>query len=368
MSFGESKYVSIGDLLTSGSGVVTRIAEGHLPPCQSRQLLTSSDGELSYQREKALRLPAIDLFLSTGIELHSDFTPYRDGLPVTSDRLFPDYVQRYFKDGLVRGFANVEEVREVDAPVFCVSHFNMRTYGHFLLEVLPKVLLVKELQQAGLKIPIVFPSDAGPIFNIVTQICGSDGVLPYESRREILRPQSVIFPSMMISPDYRGHMHNVFVSLIRQLALQYSITPSTSMVPGPRLFLSRSKWRKGYRTAANEDELYAIAAEYGFELVHPQDLTWSDQVRMFYGASHVISAYDSALHGTLFCQAGTKVISLGRVNDLQNGIAASLCHEIDFLHPVKGEISLYDPFAPKRQFYEIDPMQLRSHLDGVFTG
>jgi hypothetical protein len=365
-------YVSINNLLVGDTDAVTRIAEGHSPPCQPQPLWPLSDEELSYQsksdsRAEALRLPHLELFSFTNVELRSDFTPYRYDVPLTDERIFPEYVKRYFDTGLVRGFADVQVVREVDVTAFCVSHFNMRTYGHFLLEIFPKVLLANELQRAGFKIPIIFPSDAGPISDIVKHLCESELLLSYESKREILRPSSVIMPSMMISGDYRGHLHNVFVALIRRLAFQYSISPSEAVIPGPRLFLSRTKW-KGYRTATNEAELFKVAADYGFELVHPQDLDWSGQVKMFYGASHVISAYDSALHGAMFCQAGTKIISLGRVNELQEGIASSLGHEIGFLHPVKGEISLYDPDAPKPQNYEIDPVQLRHQLDLVMQG
>jgi capsular polysaccharide biosynthesis protein len=356
--------VSVDNIITSGVDAVARVAGGHLPPGSPRYLWSVADEVSLHQSGTTLRLPPIELFTFTNVELRSNYTPYRDGVPLADECLFPEYIKRYFDNGLAREAIDVSGVREADGAVFCVSQFNMRTYGHFLLEVFPKILLVNEMQRAGFKIPLAFPSDAGPISSIVTHICKSGDLLPYESQREILRPSAVILPSLMISSDYRGYMHNIFIALIRRLSLQFSVSLSATKLPGPKLFLSRTKW-KGYRTATNEAELYDVAADYGFELVHPQDLDWSDQIRMFYGASHVISAYDSALHGTMFCQAGTRIISLGRVNGLQEGIASSLGHEIGFLHPVKGEISLYDPDAPKPQNYEIDSVQLRRRLDDL---
>ena len=112
-----------------------------------------------------------------------------------------------------------------------------------------------------------------------------------------------------------------------------------------------------------------MAAEYGFELVHPQDLPWPDQIRMFYCASHVISAYDSALHGTLFCPAGAKIILLGRVNSIQEAIGDSLGHELGFIDPVQGELTPVDPSVPlKPQFYEISTAELRRRLDSISMG
>jgi len=112
-----------------------------------------------------------------------------------------------------------------------------------------------------------------------------------------------------------------------------------------------------------------VAAEYGFELVHPQDLPWPDQIRMFYCASHVISAYDSALHGTLFCPVGAKIISLGRVNSIQEAIGDSLGHELGFIDPAQGELTPVDPSVPlKPQFYEISTAELRRRLDSISMG
>jgi capsular polysaccharide biosynthesis protein len=257
-------------------------------------------------------------------------------------------------------------VRNVGVPAFCVSHFQMGTYGHFLTEVLPKVLLARALQRAGLKIPIAFPSDAGAASTIVAMLCGPDGLLQYESRRECLSLSAAVLPSMMMASSHR--MHDIFVAATRMLALEFALAPSAPKVPGPRLFLSRSKWEGG-RTLNNEAELFGVAAAYRFELVHPQDLPWPDQVRMFYCASHVISAYDSALHGTLFCPAGAKIISLGRVNGIQEGIGDSFGHELGFLDPVLGELTPFDPSVPpKPQFYEISSAELRRRLDSISMG
>ena len=124
--------------------------------------------------------------------------PYSGGFPVSSGLIFPRYVKHYLDHGF-RGIADVHEVRNVGVPAFCVSHFQLSTYGHFLMEVLPKVLLARGLQRAGMKIPIAFPSDVGAASAIVAMLCGPDGLLQYESRRECLKLSAAVLPSMMTS-------------------------------------------------------------------------------------------------------------------------------------------------------------------------
>jgi O-antigen biosynthesis protein WbqL len=338
---------------------MSRIAPGHAPPNRLRRLWPLSEVDSATVLE-AMPVPPVWLIALPDTELRSDYMPYKGGLPVTSEVVFPRYVEAYFDLGH-RSIAPVIEARYVDVPVFCVSHFNMATYGHFLMEVLPKLLLVRALQRAGLKVPLAFPSDAGAVSTIVATLFEPDELLFYESRRESLTLRMAVLPSMMTS-NFR--MHDIFVAATKLLPLEFAFAPSALQVLRPRIFLSRSKW-KGYRTLTNEAELFELAAGYGFELVHPQDLPWPDQVLMYFSASHVISAYDSALHGTLFCPAGTRIIALGRVNGFQEAIGDSLGHELGFLDSVRGELAPYNPAAPKPQFYDISASELRRRLDVV---
>lgn len=140
----KAKHVPVADLLTTRDAAVAQVAAGHPAPGPLRWLWPEQDGQPTGESE-AEPLPPIELFALADVELHSNRTPYRGGVPVTSERVYPKYVKRYFDGGFVQGFADVQGVREAGVPAFCISHFNMTTYGHFLMEVLPKVLLARSL-------------------------------------------------------------------------------------------------------------------------------------------------------------------------------------------------------------------------------
>ena len=335
----------------------TEIAPGHAARNVLRPLWSDAASEQWSSEMGSDPMPAIRIVGVPDVELGSNFLPHSDDAPVLVPGVQPRYVGIHHELGLVPKPVAANRLRLVDEPAFCVSHFNMRIYGHFLVEVLPKILLALALRESGVAARIAFPSDAGRVSGIVKALCPAESLLLYESKTERIRLRASLHPSMMFYPQ----MHELFVALVKLLLLRMGVTQGPA-IAGRRVFLSRQNWR-GLRTLTNEAELFEVAAGYGFQLVHPQELPWLDQVRMFAGVSHVVGAYSSALHGTIFSPAEAKIVSLGRVNYVQDGISLSLGHSVGYINPCAGECRPFDKLAPKRQNYEIDPAELRARLD-----
>jgi Glycosyltransferase 61 len=367
-AFGKLRAGSLHDLLDAREPTALRLCQGH-GAWGAPSYLWSDNLSQTYldEDDDSLPLPAIDLIALPDVELRSDFMGYKDDQLICDSALFPPYVAKFYEDGVVEdyfGFPQVDDVRSIDEPVFCLSHFNMRTYGHFLLEVLPKLLLARELWRLGFRVRVAFPTDAPPVSAIVELLLDGDQLLPYESKSERLRAPVAIFPSLSGSLSGRQKQHGWIVSAIWRLAAALSLLHTPASIAGKRLFLSRSHVQS-FRTLTNEAEAFSIAAQYGFELVHPQELRWDDQVRMFFHASHVIGIESSALHGAMFCQPGTSVIALGRVNGIQAAIAACFGHSVGYVMPSEGTISDLSHGTP-RQTFGIDPRELKRRLDMIF--
>jgi O-antigen biosynthesis protein WbqL len=343
-----SKLIAASDLADA------LLAPGCAPAMRLQALWPDAGMERDRPRIEGAVLPPVRVLAIPDVEMRSNFLAYKNGAPVCIIDIYPDYIARYHAAGLVPPARSVDGLRIVEEPAFCVSHFNMTIYGHFLLEVLPKVLLARALQDQGFPARIVFPADAGPITEIVRTLCPEESLLLYESAQERLALRRSLHPGIMFSDQ----MHPMFVAMVRSLAERFAPGQAAS----DRIFLSRQKW-SGYRTLTNEADVFAAASDFGFRLVHPQEMQWPDQVRMFAGASHVISAFDSALHGTMFSPSGATIIGLSRVNELQDGISASLGHRIGYLAPSAGAVSKYNPMAPEpRQMYQVDPGELARKL------
>lgn len=78
---------------------------------------------------------------------------------------------------------------------------------------------------------------------------------------------------------------------------------------GVGLYLSRRHLQR--ETVENEEEIEEIFKAHGFDVVHPQELPFSEQVRMVNGASVVAGLGGSAMHLGVFLRKGSLQINLG---------------------------------------------------------
>lgn len=313
------------------------------------------------ENDQILPAPPIELTAIPDVELKSDFMAYHRGQPLVLPDFYPSYVGQRYDPDQVNAYCvpAVDWTREFDEPVVFVSNWSMQTYGHFLLEVLPKILLYKTLRTAGMRAKLAFPSDAAYVSVIINQILQPDEIIFYQSTQETLRVPLAIFPSVPVSESF--HLHSWYASAIWNFAAGIAHAERQKKLPGPRLFLSRQHVT-GFRTLSNEAEVFSVASDYGFELVHPQELQWLEQVAMFFAATHVIGADNSALHAAMFCRPGTKIVSLGRVHNIQGAIASVFGHAIGYVMPSVGHLGAWTA-GGSPQFYEVDATELRWRLD-----
>ena len=349
-------------LAATGEGAGIRLWSGH-PAHTTPNFIAPSYRPPTSLSDHPRAVPPIELHSFADVELRSDHMPYAAGVPITDTRLYPTYVAHYYAEDLIRTFSfpTVDTVRVLDEPIFCITHFNMLTYGHFLLEVLPKLLVCKRLRATGRAKPrIAFPVNNLLWKSIVQTVCSPEELVPYDDSRERLRVPVAMIPSVGVSLDF----HDVAIEEIVQLARGMCLQPRSQRLPGPRIFLSRERVTGSYRKLTNEAQLFDVASEFGFELVHPQDLPWEDQVCMFQQASHVIGEFTSALHGAMFALQGTKVVSLGWLrHDVQTSIAAAFGHTIGYILPRSGKIPEFDPWWTEVETFEISADDLRNCLE-----
>lgn len=75
---------------------------------------------------------------------------------------------------------------------------------------------------------------------------------------------------------------------------------------GRKLLLSRALTSR--RRIANEEELFALMAPAGYELVHPERLSVAEQVALFAQASHIAGSGGAALTNMIFMPPGGRVL------------------------------------------------------------
>ncbi|MDB5457114.1 MAG: capsular polysaccharide biosynthesis protein, partial [Caulobacter sp.] len=302
--------------------------------------------------------PDVDLYVLSNVKVAGPGAHLMaDGAYLYAPTLFPAYIRGFTRDDiLVSSWAHPEATTGRKIPVgIAVAHFNF-VFGHFLLEMFPKLLLLKHHLPHLRRYPILLPSNT-PAFvrKIIAEVLGAWPVVFYDYEREHLEVERLIAPGMC-HVDYQ--FHPAFTALIDQ-HVRWAHRPAWADVPtglkavlrgrpplptgqaGRRLFVSRRHTPSAFRSLENAAELEAIARAHGFAVVHPETLSWRRQVRLFSGADYVIGEFGSGMHNTLFSRPGTQVVCFNWIVEVQSRIANFRGQGVGYLLPPDNQPRLF---------------------------
>jgi capsular polysaccharide biosynthesis protein len=110
-----------------------------------------------------------------------------------------------------------------------------------------------------------------------------------------------------VSDDGNGFLPNKIINIMRNSIFRfYEI--NFRQEGYRKIYLSRSKSSK--RRILNEDEFYLILKNKGFELIHAEDLSFKEQVKLFSESAFIIGVHGAGLTNILFCPNNCKLIEL----------------------------------------------------------
>lgn len=235
----------------------------------------------------------------------------RNGAIITADDVFITDVSQEFgpakfdasKHSIWRRLKLRKPV-EINGSVAVVASPGGNVYAHWLCDILPRLLLLK---------------DQG-IINKVDKIIMSFGWLDWQvetldrlgiDKTKIintiddpefhLRASTVYVPSY---PNEHGTVNDWVCEAVRNVYIEKDVPSKKSN----RLYISRAK-AKG-RQLVNEDEVFALLSEYGFEKIFAEDYSTPDKARMFYDAECIVGPHGGGFTNLLFCSPGCTVVDI----------------------------------------------------------
>jgi capsular polysaccharide biosynthesis protein len=187
--------------------------------------------------------------------------------------------------------------RVVDGDVAIISQAGQGVYGHWLVDILPRIAFMESLGFTGkyvLHEPIaVFAKELLMMLGIKSR-----RVLTYNPNKEAL-----YFPHAQIpgSLRFKSAFSKNTLPLVERLA-------NNAIVPRRKIYISRAGLNERNQTITNRAELENIAASYGFEIVQPERLSISDQASLFASAAVLAGEYGSGMHNSIFSHGSCKVL------------------------------------------------------------
>jgi glycosyl transferase family 61 len=206
---------------------------------------------------------------------------------------------------------------EIEAETVIYLGPLMRHFGHFMLEILPR-LWVFDVQPA----PRVYFHpfrQKQPIPKFLSDTLELVAGGPVDIR---LIEQPTLF-SRVIAPSPTFELNRAgspaFWAWCQAFAAKAAPEPK-----GPeKVYYSRSRLHETKRMTVNEAGLEALFASRGFEIVHPQTLGFFEQLAMMRGCRLLAGCSGSAMHQALFMPRNSAVVEFdSRFTGSQHSIEA----------------------------------------------
>lgn len=264
------------------------------------------------------QLGGISILLAKNIRVVGPSVLFAGSQPFIPNEEYPGYIPDVINHPSRKD--RLRELNETPADstierAFVISHIHAKIYGHFLLEIAPKLLIVKMYYDNGIKIPIVL-SSRDPLYveEFIRLAIPDARIIVAESEKGIL-VEDCFLPSQLnnylLTPS-----HSAFFDGIARSCLALH---SDEDLP-EKVLVSRAGLPSSYRELENWTKLASIAVDHGYSELYPEKLPLTKQIAIFSNARSLVGEYGSALHNSAFSSRKPFVVSLNWVNLVQQAI------------------------------------------------
>lgn len=206
-----------------------------------------------------------------------------------------------------------------EAGIFLLTEA-MNNYAHWVAEQLPRLLLLEDMPQYdGLPILISDKLYRQQI-EALEFLVGDRYPIHILDIDHSVAIDRLIYPSILTAyhkRQYRpgeystaadGALHPESIHYLRESILPRLQSPTPRR---RRFWISRKKqYRKGQRRLLNEADIEALFLEHGFETVFPEDMSFTEQVKLFSEAEMIAGPGGSAFMNIVFALPDARVLIL----------------------------------------------------------
>lgn len=310
------------------------------------------------EEEVDFAAPPVEVRFLSDAALHGMAWMSRDGKVPVDPAVYPSYFVDWVTAGRVHGqvSGDLSGLRERFYRVgWHVLHYNAGIHGHWLLEVLPKLLVIKEFIKrwpAYAAMPVFVPGTFPRyIVDHTRAVIPDVPIVVYEPGVEYIRCEALLVPTGGVNYGYHPWLSG---------ALDGVAAPADGGI-ADGIFISRRS-ASGLRRFKNASEIEAIAVGSGLRVVYPEDYSLEQQIAIFRRARVVAGEFGSALHNTIFSRAGTRVLCLNRANCIQSRIARLRGHSIGYILPIGGQAVTWEAGPTGEQEFSISVDLFQSRL------
>jgi hypothetical protein len=265
-----------------------------------------------------LSLPLAAEFVTGPIRLYSlrDACMTVDGIVIHGATAFssvmfnhPDYHVANLVAGVLGNRLSLP-IRRVEEQAVMLSGPGYTIYGHWLVDILPRLWVLKQCGLDPSKMRYIVPEQSPPFLLPLLSTFGIGGhqLITYNERTEIIQAAELLLPTNLRRASRLHASMKDARDYLMERAFKAGPIPKKEGTPR-RVFISRRNSDPS-RSLINRVRIEELAQEHGFALVRPEEMTIPEQIGLFRSVREVAGEYGSGLHNTLFSEPGTAVCAL----------------------------------------------------------
>jgi capsular polysaccharide biosynthesis protein len=209
-----------------------------------------------------------------------------------------------------KALVRINKISKIDKGIF-ISGNGSSNYFHWLIEIMPKLEFISELEDKYQEYPLLMsnkvkqiPSfkDAVDMLNLKNPIIYLDRYFSYQVKDlcYITTPNMILYNtrgSNFYKTDYFWACKDSINFLRNEILTKVNYTKTASKV-----YFARKNKRRNF----NDDELWELLQPYGFIKVYMESLTFMEQVNLMRNAKYIVGPTGASWTNIIFCDKGNK--------------------------------------------------------------
>jgi hypothetical protein len=210
-----------------------------------------------------------------------------------------------WEDGKYR-YNGKKYTRKVEDKTVLLSRYGVGTYGHWLIEIFPKIHIAKKIWGNDLYYALPRGVITGRKEQNMWQTIYDGLLLEGITEDKIINtsPDNIDFSKIYHISDL-GKICNISLEVIKYLetiAEKYK-NPTNEY---EKIYISRDD--ASNRRLKNEEEVVKILEEYGFKKFNCRDFSFTDQIKLFANAKQIAGILGSNMTNTVFAPRNSKLL------------------------------------------------------------
>ncbi len=276
-----------------------------------------------FRHELEKTIPAVNLINLSDVRVSPEGIMFTGGKILAESFAFPflrdEWKTRSVITFLARNYF-FHRTRRIEQEAVWITDTWSAGYFHWLGDVLPKIWATRHL----LNDRVLLLPHAYEEYEFVGSSLKAFDVqnIEFIAPHEVVKCRRLLLPTP-IAPS--GHFREEIIRGVRKQLLDYFTEPSTA--PARKVYISRARAPK--RRIANEAEVSAALRKFDFEIIHAEDLSFAEQVRLLSQTRYLVSNHGAGLTNMLFMPLGGSVLELRHKTDRVNNCYFTLASALD---------------------------------------